>query len=147
VQRRHLLMAAASMVTVGVPDVAVDVVRDIAAERHRLLSTVQTSHETDRMIGSLVAHDRPCIASMANRLRKGSPVLRVNSAGILAKLGAPVIDDDVIVALKKDDEARGLYLRAVVSRVLRLPWDEAGHLVTSGQPLRDQTHVELFARR
>lgn len=146
VKRRDLFMvAASSVVAASLPDVAVDVIRDIAAERSRLLSTVQTSHATDRVIGSLVARDQPCIASLAKWMRRGSPVLRVNSAGILAKLHAPAIDDDVILALKADREAHDLYLQAVVSRVLGMPWDDAGHLATSGQPLQEQAHLELFA--
>jgi len=133
VNRRSLLVGIASTVVVGAaaPDVAVDVVRDISAKRSKLLSTVQTSHETDRIIGSLVAKDTPCIGSLVKWMRRGSPVQRVNSAGSLAKVGAPAIDNDVISALKRDEESRLLYLRAAVSRVLAVPWDDAGRIVTA----------------
>ena len=145
VNRRSLLLGMASTVVVGaVPDVAVDVVRDISSERNKLLSTVQTSHETDRVISSLVAKDTPCIGSLVKWMRRGSPVLRVNSAGILAKLGAPAIDNDVISALKRDEESRWLYLQAVASRVLAMPWPDAGTLAASGDPLTEQ-QIEAFA--
>jgi hypothetical protein len=146
VNRRSLLLGMVSTVVVGaVPDVAVDVVRDISAERSKLLSTVQTSHETDRIIGSLVAKDTPCIGSLVKWMRRGSPVLRVNSAGILAKVGAPAIDNDVIDTLKRDEESRLLYLQAVVSRVLAVPWDDAGRLAASAQPLSEQDQLDAFA--
>jgi hypothetical protein len=146
VNRRDLLAGMASLaVGAAVPDVAVDVMRDIAAGRSRLLSTVLTSHETDRVIGALVARDAPCVGSLLKWLRNGTPVLRVNSAGILAKVGAPALDNDVVRALTADEESRTLYLVAVLSRVLRLPWDDARHVATAGRPLGDPGQVERFA--
>src|SRR5256714_5199966 len=146
VYRRSVLVGMASaMVGAAVPDVAVDVVRDIASERSRLLSTVQTSHEIDKVIGSLVAKDMPSVGSLLKWMRSGSAVLRVNAAGILAKMGAPAMDNDVVQALKADRESHDLYLTAVVSRVLGLPWDDAGNLAVSGQPLSDPREVESFA--
>jgi hypothetical protein len=64
-----------------------------------------------------------------------SPILRVNSAGILAKLGSPIIADDVITTLRKDAETRHLYLTAVASRVLTLPWDNAAKLAGTAEPV------------
>jgi hypothetical protein len=146
VNRRSLLFGLASAtVGVAVPDVAVDVVRDIAAERSRLLSTVLTSHETDRAIGALVARDPPCLGSLLRWMREGSALLRVNSAGILAKVGVPAMDDDVVRALTADPESRDLYLTAVVRRVLGMPWDDASHLARQGGPLHDAGQVESFA--
>jgi len=55
-------------------------------------------------------------------------VLRVNSAGILAKLGVTEVADDVIRALKSDSDSRNLYLTAVLNRVLSIPWGEASAL-------------------
>jgi hypothetical protein len=136
VDRRGLFRVAASAaLTAAVPDVAIDVARSIAAERSRLLETVQTSHDVDRTIGALIARDQPSIAALSRWLRKGPPVLRVNSAGILAKLGSPNLDNHVITALRADTEARTLYLQAVASRVLAVPWNEAGRLVITGQSL------------
>lgn len=53
------------------------------------------------------------------------------------------MDNDVVQVLKVDREARELYLTAVISRVLRMPWDDAGILATSGQPLGQ--YVDSFA--
>lgn len=150
VQRRQLFIAAAATAVTAalpdaLPDVAADVVRDITAERADLLSRVQTSHATDRTIGQLVARDQPCVASLTRWARKGSPVLRVNSVGILAKLRAPTIDDQVIASLRADDEARLLYLTAVNARVLGLPWDDASELAASGRGLAEPDQVERFA--
>jgi transcriptional regulator with XRE-family HTH domain len=146
VNRRSLLLGMASAVAAtAVPDVAVDVVRDIAAERSKLLSTVQTSHETDRAIGALIARDTPSVASLYRWMAKGSAILRVNSAGILSKIGSPSIDDDVVRALAADYESRNLYLTAVVSRVLTMPWEDAALFARSDQPLQDTVHIQRVA--
>jgi hypothetical protein len=71
---------------------------------------------------------------LAKWTRRGSPILRVNAAGILAKVGSPTMDNDVVQALKVDREARELNLTAVVARVLRMPWDDAGQVANSAQP-------------
>jgi hypothetical protein len=145
VKRRDLLLGAAALaLPAGSPDIAVDVVRDISAERSRLLSTVQTDHYTDRVIGSLVARDAPCVGSLTKWMRSGSPVLRVNSAGILAKVGSSTLDNEVVTSLRSDHESRDLYLQAVVSRVLGVPWDEAGRLVAVPEPM-DYAQVKSFA--
>jgi hypothetical protein len=146
VHRRSMLVGMASAVVgAALPDVAVDVVRDIAAERSRLLSTVQTSHEVDKVIGWLVPKDMPSVGSLLKWMRNGPAVLRVNAAGILAKVGNTATDNDVVQVLKSDRESRQLYLTAVINRVLGLPWDSAGHLASSGQPLSDSAQVESFA--
>jgi transcriptional regulator with XRE-family HTH domain len=60
VDRRELFKAAAATaITAALPDIAVDVVRDIQAERAQLLSSVQTTHATDRVIGQLIARTGP----------------------------------------------------------------------------------------
>jgi len=144
VDRRGLFRVAASAaLTAAVPDVAIDVARSIAAERSRLLETVQTSHDVDRTISALISRDQASIAALSKWLRKGPPVLRVNSAGILAKLGSPTLDNHVITALRADAEARTLYLQAVVSRALAVPWSDASRLVTTGQSLPE--YVDLLA--
>ena len=161
VNRRVLLLGMVSAVTaaavpdmagssvavpdVAAPEVAIDVMRDIAAERTRLLSTVQTTHDTDRAIARLAAKDLGSIASLHRWMVRGSEILRVNSAGILAKVGAPSVDDTVIRSLILDGEARDLYLTAVVSRVLGLPWDEATRMARHGLALEDPQHIDLVA--
>ena len=65
VNRRGLLAGMASAAFgAAVPDVAVEIVRDIGADRSRLLATAQTSHEVDKVIGSLVARDMPGVGSL-----------------------------------------------------------------------------------
>jgi transcriptional regulator with XRE-family HTH domain len=143
--RRTLLVGAvSSVVSATMPDVAVDIAKDVSAQRTRLLATVQTSHEVDRTIAALVAKDTPSLASLAKWTRRGSPVLRVNAAGILAKVRSPALDNDVVATLKADGETRELYMTAVVSRVLAMPWEDAGQ-VAAGGPVRESGHLESFA--
>ncbi len=126
VDRRSFLVGiASSAAATAFPDQAVDVFRDVAAERPSLLATTQTSHATDRAIGALVAKDTPCVASLLKWAQRGPAVLRVNSVGILAKVGAPDLDNEVIELLRRDEESRRLYLTAVASRTMRLPWEAA----------------------
>ncbi|MGC9669543.1 helix-turn-helix domain-containing protein [Planosporangium sp. 12N6] len=147
VNRRELLIGAVStVVAASVPDVAVDIAADVGAERSRLLATVQTSHAVDRTIAALVSKDTPSLAALAKWARQGSPILRVNAVGILAKVGSPVLDDDVVRVLKADEDVRLLYLTAVVSRVLGMPWNDARRVATSGQPLAEEAHLQAFAQ-
>ena len=60
--------------------------------------------------------------------RGPNAVLRVNSAGVLAKLGSPRLNDEVVRTLKGDLDTRQLYVTAVASRVLEMPWTEAATL-------------------
>jgi hypothetical protein len=76
--------------------------------------------------------------------RGGRPVLRVNAAGVLAKVGAPSLDAAVARVLKVDQEARSLYLTAVATRVTGMPWDDAANLVDSDARLPEPDHVALF---
>jgi len=143
--RRSLLVGvAASVASAAVPDIAVDVFSDIAAERPTLLAATQTSHATDRAIGALIAKDTPCVGSLLKWARRGPAVLRVNSLGILAKVGAPDLDNEVIEMLRRDEESRHLYLTAVTSRVLKLPWDEARRTATA--PMLDSAHLPPLIR-
>lgn len=112
--------------------VAQRVFADLANGKTELLATTQTSHDTDQIIRRFVQHEESCVPVLTRWMRDGAtPVLRVNSAGILAKLGAAGIADDVITVLKQDGDARHLYLTAVASRVLSMPWNEAGKLAGS----------------
>ena len=145
VDRRSLLIGvAASVATAALPELSVDIFRDIAAERPALLATVLTSHATDRAIGALVAKDRPCVGSLLKWARRGPAVLRINSVGILAKVGVPELDNEVIELLRKDEESRHLYLTAVANRVLRLPWEEALRAATLST--LDPDHLPMLVR-
>jgi len=98
-----------------------------------LLATAQTSHDTDQVIRRFVLHQDSSVVELKNWMRAGStPILRVNSAGILAKIGMPEISDEVITALRQDRDMRHLYLTAVASRVLGMPRDAAGQFVATG---------------
>jgi len=67
----------------------------------------------------------------------------VNSVGILAKVGAPDLDNQVIELLRRDEESRHLYLTAVASRVFVLPWEQAQR--TASAPALDATHLQALA--
>ncbi len=58
-----------------------------------------------------------------------NPVLRVNSAGILAKLGGLDLADSVVKTLHTDQDNRQLYLTAVASRVLAMEWQQSAQFV------------------
>ncbi|MEU8329852.1 helix-turn-helix transcriptional regulator [Micromonospora sp. NPDC048839] len=102
---------------------------DIAQGSGHLLATAQTSHATDLTIGALAAEHETARRGLSAWMRTGATaVLRVNAAGILAKVGAADLGDAAITALRADQDARQLYLTAVASRVLELPWEPAAHL-------------------
>jgi transcriptional regulator with XRE-family HTH domain len=107
---------------------------DLASGNSDLLTATQTSHDTDQVIRRFVQHDNSCVPILARWMEDGNtPVLRVNSAGILAKLGQADISDQVITVLRQDAGTRHLYLTAVASRVLAMPW-EAAERLAGGNP-------------
>ncbi len=113
--------------------VAQRVFADIESGSAHLLATAQTSHATDLAIGALVADDDRARTALAAWMRRGAtPVLRVNAAGVVAKIGSPELGDAAIATIRSDADARQLYLTAVASRVLRSGWDEAGQFVSTG---------------
>jgi transcriptional regulator with XRE-family HTH domain len=104
---------------------------EIAVGDSKLFATAQTSHDTDMVIREFVTRDaRTADALRRWMTRAPSPVLRVNSAGVLAKVGGG-IEDEVVRALKGDVDTRHLYLTAVASRVLELPWARAADLAAA----------------
>jgi hypothetical protein len=105
---------------------------DIAVGNSKLLASVQTSHDTDQVIREFVSRDAASVDALLSWMRDGAtPVLRVNSAGILAKLGAADLADTVVATLKRDSDTRQLYLTAVVSRVLAFEWEAAARLAAT----------------
>jgi transcriptional regulator with XRE-family HTH domain len=113
---------------------------DLAQGKSGLLTTTQTSHDTDQVIRRFVQHDNACVPILSQWMHNGNtPVLRVNSAGILAKLGEADIADQVIAVLRQDTDTRNLYLTAVASRVLSLPWEQAGSLAFGNSQLTSQS--------
>ena len=88
---------------------------------------VQTTHGTDLVIASLA--DRGTVAHLRQWLDDGdNPVLRVNAAGILAKVPGQVEASHVAAALGRDAEVRGRYMTAVVARLCGLDWPIAAQL-------------------
>jgi transcriptional regulator with XRE-family HTH domain len=91
------------------------------------LATVQTTHGTDLVIASMV--DRTSARRLRRWMADGTdPVLRVNAAGILAKIPGQGTARAVATVLAGDEETRRLYQTAVLSRVCVLDWRTAGRL-------------------
>jgi len=112
--------------------VAQHIFRSVADGQSQLLATAQTSHATDCVLQEFVRRHEPSASLLTDWMNHGSnPVLRVNSAGILAKLGESTITDRVVTVLKADQDSRQLYLTTVASRVLSLQWQTATQLVTT----------------
>nr|WP_244872061.1 hypothetical protein [Catellatospora sp. TT07R-123] len=106
--------------------IAARVYAGIAVSNPALLATAQTSHATDQVIRQFVEQDGSSARSLSAWMTSGSsPVLRVNAAGILAKVPSPTLADGVITALRADRPARQLYVTAVAHRVLGIPWSAA----------------------
>jgi transcriptional regulator with XRE-family HTH domain len=94
--------------------------------KRQLLASAQTTHATDLVIQTFVQRHDPSVDLLTGWMQRADDaVLRVNSAGILAKLGMPIVADSVITTLKSHCDTRQLYLTAVTSRVLTMPWDQA----------------------
>jgi hypothetical protein len=133
-KRRQLLLGTISALAAGAaPDTAASIANDIDGGRTGMLTGIQTTHATDRAVASLVARSAPSVASLAKWSRSGKALLRVNAAGILAKVGSPTVDNEAVSVLQADAEARELYLTAVLHRVLGLDWDTAANLAASSE--------------
>jgi len=138
VNRRQLMIGSlATLAASSVDDAAVSIVHEIREERSGMLTQIQTTHETDKAIASLVGSDTASLASLTKWTRRGSTILRVNAAGILAKVGMPLADTEVVKVLRADGEVRELYLTAVLSRVLSLPWTAASSLAACRNALSE----------
>jgi len=134
-KRRQLLLGTVSALAAGAaPDTAASIANDINGGRTGMLTGIQTTHATDRAVASLVARNTPSVASLAKWTRSGKALLRVNAAGILAKVGSPTLDNEAVSVLQADAEVRELYLTAVLHRVLGLDWDAAANLAASPEP-------------
>jgi transcriptional regulator with XRE-family HTH domain len=102
---------------------------DVASGNSHLLATAQTSYATDVTLGNLAGHDDIARRGLSEWMKNGATaVLRVNAAGVLSKVGAPDLGDATISAIRGDQDVRHLYLTAVASRVLAMPWEQAGNL-------------------
>jgi transcriptional regulator with XRE-family HTH domain len=84
------------------------------------LELIQTSHATDLTIANLSTQDKGTIRHLAHWMDDGgSDVLRVNAAGILAKMKNIDYADSVAHTLCRDREVRSRYLAAFTARVGR----------------------------
>jgi transcriptional regulator with XRE-family HTH domain len=132
VNRRNLLLGSiAALAAPSVPEAAVSIAHDISAGRTTMLTEEQTTHATDTAVAALVARNGGSVASLVKWSRTGKALLRVNAAGILAKVRSPTLENEAVAAIQADSEARTLYLTAVIYRVLGLTWDQASDLAQS----------------
>jgi hypothetical protein len=132
-QRRSLLFGTLGILAAGAPDdTATAISHEITNGRSGLLTELQTSHATDKAIAGIVSQDTASLASLAKWSRTGKAVLRVNATGIMAKARSPVVEAEAVTVLRTDGDVRELYLTAVLSRTLTLPWDGAAALTTGG---------------
>lgn len=107
--------------------IATELAASIASNDPGPLAVVQTTHGTDLAIATLADHGT--VAHLRQWLNEGdNPVLRVNAAGILAKVPGQGEAAHVSAALSRDAEVRALYMTAVVSRVCGLDWSVAAQL-------------------
>jgi transcriptional regulator with XRE-family HTH domain len=102
----------------------------IARQDPSLFASAQTSHDTDQVLRRFVAQDSAHMGVLTSWMRDATdPVLRVNSAGVLGKVG----DHEAVAVidyLRRDIETRQRYVTAVASRVLDLDWQVAAEVAT-----------------
>jgi hypothetical protein len=112
-------IAAGAMVVGRVTDqTSHDMFTSIASGDAETLRLTQTPHATDLTIADLSAQDKGTIRHLAHWMDDGSSdVLRVNAAGILAKMKNIDYADLVALTLCRDKEVRSRYLTAFTARV------------------------------
>lgn len=117
-KRRQFLKLAATVPMVGdMPGTAGDLMASIASGDAAPLCQMQTSHQTDLTVSALASTDLAGRLRLAQWMRDGeSDVLRVNAAGILAKMGVPELLDKVSLCLQHDAAVRQRYVTALVAR-------------------------------
>jgi hypothetical protein len=122
VNRREFFKVAS--IIAGNTKVAAELAASIAGNDPGPLAAVQTTHGTDLAIASLA--DRGAVVHLRRWLDNGdNPVLRVNAAGILAKVSGQTEASHVTAALDRDPDVRHRYLTAVIARVCGLGWPVA----------------------
>jgi transcriptional regulator with XRE-family HTH domain len=123
---------------------ASELTASIASSDAGPLATVQTTHGTDLVIAAL--SDKASRRNLNRWMIDGdTPILRVNAAGILAKLPGQESAEQVATVLTGDLETRQLYTTAVIARVGALPWDVASE-VAKGRLLSAQQAQFLAVR-
>lgn len=138
VNRRQFLELSALTAAHG--KMAAELVASVAAGDVGPLQTVQTTHGTDLVIAALV--DRPSMPRLRRWMRDGaSPVLRVNAAGILAKVPDRDTSYDVATCLAGDAEVQQLYRTAVLARTCALDWPAAERLASDPTAAPNASYV------
>lgn len=123
--------------------VASDLTASLASNDPGPLTEIQTSHGVDLAVATLA--DRATLAHLRRWLDEGvDPVLRVNAAGILAKVPGQSEASRVTDALGRDAEIRNRYMTAVVARVCGIDWSTAARLTQKPTAFRQPG---LAARR
>lgn len=138
VNRRQFLELSALTAAHG--KVASELVASVAAGDTGPLQSVQTTHGTDLVIAALV--DRPSMPTLRRWMRDGaSPVLRVNAAGILAKVPDRDTSQDVAMCLEGDTEVQALYKTAVLARTCALDWPVAERVASDPTVVSNASYV------
>lgn len=109
----------------------------ILAEQSSVFAKSQTSHEVDLLLGEFSRKHTGAVDLLRSWMESENPVLKVNSAGVLAKVGSLHEEHKVIGTLKSDGDVRNLYLTAVASRVLKISWPDAGRFVHTMAGVQD----------
>jgi len=142
VNRRAFLGLSALAVTHG--PLAAEMAASIAGRDPGPLARVQTTHGADIVTASLA--DKASTTHLRRWMTDGDvPILRVNAAGILAKIPGQGQADHVADALAHDEEARRLYMTAVTSRVCAVDWTTAGQITS--QPTAYAHRADFLATR
>ncbi|MFJ6213730.1 helix-turn-helix domain-containing protein [Streptomyces sp. NPDC092296] len=142
VNRRAFLGLSGLAVTYGA--LASEMAASIAGRDPVPLARVQTTHGADIITASLT--DKASTANLRQWMQDGDvPILRVNAAGILAKLFGQGHADQVARVLTHDEEVRHLYLTAVTSRVCAVDWTAAGRIAS--QPTAYAPRADFLAAR
>ena len=144
-RRQVLLGGIAALASASAPDAAVSIANEINAGRTGLLTGMQTTHATDKAVAALVGRYSPSVVALTKWSRSGKALLRVNAAGILAKIRNPMIDNEAVMVLRTDADVRELYLTAVLARVLSVPWDDANDLARGSGCLPTPEAVQAFS--
>lgn len=127
VQRRDFLWLLAAAGTNA--KVATELAASVAGNDPGPLATVQTSHSVDHVLAALA--DAGSVRVLQRwAADEADPVVRVNAAGILAKLPSQDKAHEVASALGRDPEVRLRYTTAVVRRACGTDWSTA-HAIAS----------------